>query len=127
VSEDSTFAEVIAVLGTSCRFAPDLDSLDTFWEFLGGGRSAVTEMPDKRWDPYAASSPQATAVLCRTTRKGSFLTDIEGFDADFFGMLELPPTMLWNKPMVAALAGHIVDSFRPAEPEPEPDGLLAAS
>ncbi|MEV6926510.1 type I polyketide synthase [Dactylosporangium sp. NPDC051485] len=86
MSEDSTRVEAIAVVGMSCRFAPDLDSLEKFWQFLAGGHSTVTEMPDKRWDPYAATSPQATSVLRGTTRKGSFLTDIEGFDADFFGI-----------------------------------------
>ena len=30
--------------------------------------------------------------------------------------LELPPNILWNKPTIAALADHIVDSLRPAEP-----------
>ncbi|MEU0765259.1 polyketide synthase, partial [Streptomyces microflavus] len=70
----------------SCRFAPDLDSLEKFWAFLIGGRHAVSAMPDKRWEPYASTSPQATAILRKTTRLGSFLDDIEGFDADFFGI-----------------------------------------
>src|SRR5207302_992563 len=85
-SQDMEFAEAVAVIGMSCRFAPDLDSLDKFWAFLADGRSSVAEMPAKRWDPYASSSPQATAVMRQTTRLGSFLEDIEGFDADFFGI-----------------------------------------
>ncbi|MEU9826062.1 type I polyketide synthase [Micromonospora chersina] len=79
-------ADAIAIVGMSCRFAPDLDSLEKFWSFLATGRSAVGEMPDRRWDPYASTSPQATAILRKTTRLGSFLDDIEGFDADFFGI-----------------------------------------
>lgn len=86
MSQDAEFADAVAVIGMSCRFAPDLDSLDKFWAFLAGGHSVVSEMPDRRWEPYASSSPQATAILRRTTRRGSFLDDIEGFDADFFGI-----------------------------------------
>ncbi|WP_434739765.1 type I polyketide synthase [Micromonospora sp. SH-82] len=70
----------------SCRFAPDLDSPEKFWDFLVNGRSAVGDMPEKRWKSYATSSPQATAVLRDTTLRGSFLDDIEGFDAEFFGI-----------------------------------------
>jgi acyl transferase domain-containing protein/acyl carrier protein len=70
----------------SCRFAPDLSSLDRFWDFLVAGRSAVRDMPEKRWRPYSASNPQATAIMRETTLLGSFLDDIEGFDAEFFGI-----------------------------------------
>ncbi|WP_345538404.1 type I polyketide synthase [Phytohabitans rumicis] len=70
----------------SCRFAPDLGSPDQLWAALRSGRTAISEMPDKRWEPYATSSPQATAIMRNTTRLGSFLDDIEGFDADFFGI-----------------------------------------
>ena len=86
MSQEAENAEPVAVVGMSCRFAPDLDSLDKLWRFLSEGRSAVGEMPAKRWEPYAASSPRATAILRGTTRLGSFMDDIEGFDADFFGI-----------------------------------------
>ncbi|MBZ6472523.1 ketoreductase and phosphopantetheine attachment site domain-containing protein [Streptomyces griseocarneus] len=38
--------------------------------------------------------------------------------------LDLPPTILWAKPTVAALAGHVYDSLRPPSEEPseEPSG-----
>ncbi|MEU4380442.1 6-methylsalicylic acid synthase [Micromonospora echinofusca] len=84
--QDREISDAVAIVGMSCRFAPDLDSPEKFWEFLAGGHSAVSEMPDKRWEPYASTSPQATAIMRRTTRLGSFLKDIEGFDADFFGI-----------------------------------------
>ena len=79
--------DAIAVIGMSCRFAPDLDSPEKLWESLNGGEvGAVRDMPAKRWEPYAASSPLATSILRRTTRLGMFLDDIEGFDAEFFGI-----------------------------------------
>lgn len=86
MGQDVQLAQAVAVVGMSCRFAPDLDSPEKFWAFLAQGRSTVSEMPDKRWEPYAKTSPQATTILRQTTRKGSFLEDIEGFDADFFGI-----------------------------------------
>jgi acyl transferase domain-containing protein/acyl carrier protein/NADP-dependent 3-hydroxy acid dehydrogenase YdfG len=82
----SELAGAVAIIGMSCRFAPDLDTPERFWEFLAGGRSCVGDMPEKRWAPYASSSPRATAIMRGTTRRGSFLDDIEGFDADFFGI-----------------------------------------
>ncbi|MFD8478577.1 type I polyketide synthase [Kitasatospora sp. NPDC059673] len=78
------FEDAIAIVGMSCRFAPDLDNPEKLWKYLVDGSSAISEMPDKRWDPYAAQSPDATAILRRTTRKGMYLDDIEGFDAEFF-------------------------------------------
>ncbi|HEV2640036.1 MAG TPA: SDR family NAD(P)-dependent oxidoreductase [Actinocrinis sp.] len=76
--------EPVAIIGMSCRFAPDLNSPQELWSWLVDGASSVSEMPGQRWDSYAGSSPQATAILRRTTRKGSYLDDISGFDAEFF-------------------------------------------
>lgn len=78
--------DAIAIIGMSCRYAPNLDSPEKFWEFLAAGKSTVSDMPEKRWKAYASSSPQATAILRDTSRRGAFLDDIEGFDADFFGI-----------------------------------------
>ncbi len=86
MSDDGNLDDAIAVIGMSCRFSPDLDTPEKLWDFLADRRNHVTDMPARRWDPYASSSPQATAVMRTTTRKGSFLDDIEGFDADFFGI-----------------------------------------
>lgn len=76
--------DAIAVIAISCRFAPDLTTPAKLWSFLINEGSAVSEMPDKRWEPYTAGAPEATGIMRETTRKGSFLDDIEGFDAEFF-------------------------------------------
>jgi 6-methylsalicylic acid synthase len=68
----------------SCRFAPDLATPEKLWSFLVNGDTQISEMPDKRWDPYVTGSPEATTILRNTTRKGAFLDDIDGFDAEFF-------------------------------------------
>ena len=52
--------------------------------FYVDGRSAVGEVPPDRWQPFDDGSPEAAAALARTTRWGSFLNDIDAFDAEFF-------------------------------------------
>ena len=57
---------------------------EALWQFLCDGRSAVGEVPPDRWAPFDDGSPEVAAALARTTRWGSFLTDIDAFDAEFF-------------------------------------------
>ena len=86
MTEHTEPEDAIAIIGMSCRFAPDLDSPEKFWDFLAAGRSTVREMPEKRWRPYADADSRSTSIVRNTTLLGSFLDDIEGFDADFFGI-----------------------------------------
>jgi phthiocerol/phenolphthiocerol synthesis type-I polyketide synthase B len=79
--------EPIAVVGVGCRFPGEIHGVDSLWQFLIDGRSAVTEVPADRWAPFTDGSPEAAAVLSRTTRWGSFLTDIDAFDAEFFEIM----------------------------------------
>ncbi len=79
--------EPIAVIGMGCRFAGDVDSPERFWNFLMDGEDAIGEIPSERWEPYASSSAENAALLRRTTRfGGAFLADVDGFDAEFFGI-----------------------------------------
>jgi len=77
----------IAVVGVGCRFPGEINGADSLWQFLSDGRSAVTEVPSDRWAPFYDGSPEAAAVLSRTTRSGSFLSDIDAFDAEFFDIM----------------------------------------
>ncbi|SBT46860.1 type I polyketide synthase [Micromonospora narathiwatensis] len=79
-----TSSEPIAIVGMACRFAGDVDSPDRFWALLRDGRDTVGEIPDDRWSWYAGQSPEHAEAVAGATRRGSFLTDIAGFDADFF-------------------------------------------
>src|ERR1700744_5532 len=76
--------EPVAVVGLGCRFPGDIVGPEAFWQFLCDGRSAVGEVPADRWSRFDDGSPEVAAALARTTRWGSFLTDIDAFDADFF-------------------------------------------
>ncbi|WP_205877194.1 type I polyketide synthase [Mycobacterium camsae] len=76
--------EPIAVIGIGCRFPGGIHGPDALWDFLCERRSSIGKVPDKRWELFDDGSAEAKAVLARTTRWGSFLPDIESFDAEFF-------------------------------------------
>ncbi len=63
-------AEDIAVIGVACRFA-GADTLDEFWGNLAAGRCSVGEAPAERRQAGVSTA-------------GSFLRDVDKFDAGFF-------------------------------------------
>jgi 6-methylsalicylic acid synthase len=83
---ESSAPEPIAVIGLGCRVAGDVATPADFWTFLLEGRSDVREVPAERWEPYLRRDPRNAAVLRDTTRLGTFLDDLPGFDAEFFGV-----------------------------------------
>nr|prf polyketide synthase [Saccharopolyspora erythraea] len=67
--------EPIAIVGMACRFPGDVDSPESFWEFVSGGGDAIAEAPaDRGWEP----DPDA--------RLGGMLAAAGDFDAGFFGI-----------------------------------------
>ena len=76
--------EPIAVVGLGCRFPGGVAGPEALWDFLIDGGNAVSEVPAERWEPFESSSPEAGKTLANTTRWGSFLDEIDTFDADFF-------------------------------------------
>ena len=56
------------------------------WDFLIERRSAVSTVPEERWQAFDDGLPETAAALAGTTRWGSFLSDVAGFDAEFFGI-----------------------------------------
>lgn len=78
--------EPIAVVGIGCRVAGDVSTPAEFWSFLMEGRSSIGEVPEERWQPYLHRDPRNAAVLRQITRWGTFLDDLPGFDAEFFGV-----------------------------------------
>ena len=79
--------EPIAVIGMGCRFPGDIHGPDEFWDFLVEGRSAVGEVPPDRWAWSDDGSPEGAAALAGTTRWGSFLSDVDAFDAEYFEIM----------------------------------------
>lgn len=78
--------EPVAIVGIGCRLAGDITTPAQFWTFLLDGGSRVREVPPERWEPYLRRDPRNAAVLRETTPWGTFLDDLAGFDAEFFGV-----------------------------------------
>ncbi|SCF13813.1 6-methylsalicylic acid synthase [Micromonospora haikouensis] len=76
----------VAVIGVGCRFAGGATSPASYWELLRAGRDGIGLLPERRWQVYADLGGDFAAALRRATRWGGFLPDIEGFDAEFFGL-----------------------------------------
>ncbi|MBB2992307.1 6-methylsalicylic acid synthase [Mycolicibacterium iranicum] len=76
----------IAIVGIGCRLAGDITTPEQFFSFLLAGGSAVSQVPEERWAPYLHRDPRNAAVLRETTPWGTFLDDLPGFDAEFFGV-----------------------------------------
>ncbi len=78
--------EPIAIIGLGCRFPGGVDSPDALWTFISDCRSAIGQVPLDRWDLFDDGSPAVAVALAGTTRWGSFLDEIDAFDAEFFGI-----------------------------------------
>ncbi|GGY18167.1 type I polyketide synthase [Streptomyces djakartensis] len=76
----------IAIIGIGCRLPPNVRGPDALWEQLLAGTDAVGQVPAGRWRNFSGTAPDVTALMESTTQWGAFLDDIEGFDADFFGI-----------------------------------------
>ncbi|SCL71332.1 Acyl transferase domain-containing protein [Micromonospora citrea] len=76
----------VAVIGIGCRLPGDVDTPDALWELLLKGGQTAGEIPARRWRAYRERGPEYEAVLRDTVTAGSYLRDVAGFDAEFFGL-----------------------------------------
>ncbi|MET0896297.1 MAG: type I polyketide synthase [Mycobacterium sp.] len=79
-----TLNEPIAVIGMGCRLPGGVAAPEELWQLLTEGRSTIGEVPAQRWAAFDDGSAETSAALAGTTRWGSFLTDIDVFDPEFF-------------------------------------------
>jgi acyl transferase domain-containing protein/acyl carrier protein len=80
----SSLDEPIAVVGMGCRFPGGISGPEALWQFVVERGCTIGEVPPERWQPFDTGSPEVAATLARTTRWGSFLPDLDAFDAEFF-------------------------------------------
>jgi acyl transferase domain-containing protein/acyl-CoA synthetase (AMP-forming)/AMP-acid ligase II/acyl carrier protein len=79
--------EPIAVIGMACRLPGGANDPAELWRLLSEGRDAICEVPAGRWDAQAFYDPEPDSPGKSYTRSGGFLdVDVEGFDAQFFGI-----------------------------------------
>ncbi|WP_372365772.1 SDR family NAD(P)-dependent oxidoreductase [Candidatus Uabimicrobium sp. HlEnr_7] len=77
--------EPIAIIGLGCRF-PGARNIEEFWELLVEGKDAISEVPETRWDMDEYYDPDPNVPGKMYTKYGGFISDVEQFDADFFGI-----------------------------------------
>jgi acyl transferase domain-containing protein len=69
----------------ACRF-PGADNVETYWRNLHDGVDAISEVPRDRWNVDAYFDENRDAPGKTYSRWGGFLSQIDGFDASFFGI-----------------------------------------
>jgi acyl transferase domain-containing protein/SAM-dependent methyltransferase/acyl carrier protein len=83
---ESAQQEPIAIVGMGCRFPGGVHGPDAFWRLLAESRDAITDIPGDRWDVDRLYDPDPEAPGRIATRRGGFLSDVDKFDASFFGI-----------------------------------------
>ena len=75
----------IAVVGLATRLPGDLNTPEQTWQALLEGRDAITDLPEGRWSEFMEEPRLAERIKNARTR-GGYLTDIKGFDSEFFAL-----------------------------------------
>lgn len=86
MSNENPYEKAIAIVGMACRFPGDCNLPDDFWQLLIENRDAITEIPKDRWDVDQYYDPNPKAHGKMNTRKGGFISHVDLFDAEFFGI-----------------------------------------
>jgi acyl transferase domain-containing protein/acyl carrier protein/ubiquinone/menaquinone biosynthesis C-methylase UbiE len=82
----SRHAEPIAIVGIGCRFPGGVNDPQQFWRLLTDGVDAITTVPQDRWHARAFYDPDPATPGKTYASQGGFISDIDMFDASFFGM-----------------------------------------
>lgn len=78
----------IAIVGLGTRFPGDMNTPDETWKALLEGRSGITDLPEGRWEEFLAE-PRIAERVAKARTRGGYLSDIKGFDAEFFALSKM--------------------------------------
>nr|WTA00839.1 type I polyketide synthase [Streptomyces sp. NBC_00857] len=76
----------IAVIGMGCRLPGEVDSPADLWRLLTEGRDAVGDPPAGRQELWSRDGAEPAGDGHTPSRQGGYVSDVSGFDADFFGV-----------------------------------------
>jgi acyl transferase domain-containing protein/NADPH:quinone reductase-like Zn-dependent oxidoreductase len=80
-------SDPIAVIGMGCRVPGGAGTAEEMWRLLRDGADCASEVPTDRWDTRDWYDPDPAAPGKSITKQGSFLDQIDMFDAGYFGIL----------------------------------------
>ncbi len=78
----------IAIVGLATRFPGDMNTPDEMWQALLEGRDAITDLPEGRWSEFM-DEPRLAERIRKARTRGGYLSDIKGFDAEFFALSKM--------------------------------------
>ncbi len=78
----------IAIVGIGTRFPGDMNTPAQTWQALLEGRDAITDLPDGRWEEFLGE-PRIAERVAKARTRGGYLSDIKGFDAEFFALSKM--------------------------------------
>ena len=65
-----------------------MNTPDEMWQALLEGRDAITDLPEGRWSEFL-DEPRLAERIAKARTRGGYLTDIKGFDAEFFALSKM--------------------------------------
>ncbi|GHI10371.1 hypothetical protein AQI88_40940 [Streptomyces cellostaticus] len=78
----------VAIVGIGCRLPGGIETPEALWQGLLDGVDTVGEVPGGRWTVAECLDAGPRACGTMSSRRGGFLDDVAGFDADLF---RIPP------------------------------------
>src|SRR4029079_11418481 len=78
----------IAIVGVATRSPGDMNTPDERWTALLAGRHEHTDLPEGRWSEFL-SEPRVAERVAKAHTRGGYLSDIKGFDAEFFALSKM--------------------------------------
>ena len=78
----------IAIVGLATRFPGDMNTPEETWQALLEGRSGITDLPEGRWVEFL-DEPRIAERVAKARTRGGYLSDIKGFDAEFFALSKM--------------------------------------
>lgn len=80
------YGAALAIVGIGCRFPGGVSTHASFLAMLREGRQAIGDIPADRIDVERYYDPTLRTPGKMSARYGGYLTGIDQFDADFFGL-----------------------------------------